>query len=115
MMRMSRVVIYMAVGLPAQLSPVMAQPPPPMPGKLLYEQSCLVCHGEDGTGAMPGVADLTDDDRLKKLTDSQIEHSIRNGVQREGAVLTMPAKGGNPAMSDEDISRIIKFMKKTFK
>jgi mono/diheme cytochrome c family protein len=28
-------------------------------GEVIYEQSCNVCHGEDGSGAIPGAPDLT--------------------------------------------------------
>jgi mono/diheme cytochrome c family protein len=28
-------------------------------GKLIYDQACAICHGADGTGALPGAPDLT--------------------------------------------------------
>ena len=84
-------------------------------GKTLYEQSCLVCHGEDGEGAMPGVADLTGAKGPLGQPNEQLARSIRDGVQREGSVLAMPPKGGNPHLSERDIANIIKHMRKTFK
>ena len=84
-------------------------------GKTLYEQSCLVCHGEDGTGAMPGVADFTGAKGPLNQRDEQLAKSIRDGIQSKGAVMAMPPKGGNPQLSDKDIENIIKHMRKTFK
>jgi len=85
-----------------------------MNGKALYEQSCLVCHGEDGVGAMPGVTDLTGAKGALNQRDEQLAKSIRDGIQSKGAVMAMPPKGGNPQLSDKDIENIIKHMRKTF-
>lgn len=85
-----------------------------MNGKALYEQSCQVCHAEDGTGAMPGVADLTGTKGPLTRTNDQLVRSIREGVQREGAAMTMPPNGGNPLLSEDDIANIINYMRKTF-
>lgn len=84
-------------------------------GKALYEQSCLVCHGEDGTGAMPGVADVTGAKGPLHQRDEKLAKSIRDGIQSKGAVMAMPPKGGNPQLSEDDIENIIKHMRKTFK
>jgi len=83
-------------------------------GKALYEQSCLVCHGDDGEGAMPGVADMTGDNSSLKKANAQLKKSIREGVQKEGAVMAMPPLGGNPQLTDSDIEKIIQYMRKTF-
>ena len=85
-----------------------------MSGKALYEQSCLVCHGDDGDGAMPGVADLSGVNGPLSQNDKQLVKNIREGVQREGATMTMPPLGGNPQLTDKDIQKIILYMRKTF-
>ena len=86
----------------------------PVTGKLLYEQSCLVCHGEDGSGAMPGVADLTSKVGALEKTDELLAKSIRLGVQAGEAAIAMPAKGGNPSLTESDIEKIIQYMRKEF-
>lgn len=85
-----------------------------MTGKALYEQSCMVCHGEDGSGGMPGVADLSGASGPLSRTDKQLVKSIRKGVQREGTAMVMPPSGGNPQLTDQDIRNIIVYMRKAF-
>lgn len=85
-----------------------------MSGKALYEQSCLVCHGEDGDGAMPGVADMTGKNGPLKQPTRELMKSIRQGVQKEGAAMAMPPLGGNPQLTDSDIEKIIQYMRKHF-
>lgn len=85
-----------------------------MPGKALYEQSCLVCHGEEGDAAMPGVADLSGTNGPLSKNDKQLAKAIREGVQSEGATMAMPPLGGNPQLTDQDIQNIIHYMRKTF-
>lgn len=85
-----------------------------MPGKALYEQSCQVCHGEDGEAAMPGVKDLSGTNGSLLQDDMQLTKSIREGVQREGATMVMPPLGGNPQLTDKDIQKIILYMRKNF-
>lgn len=86
----------------------------PVTGKMLYEQSCLVCHGEDGSGAMPGVADLTSKSGVLGKNDELLAKSIRLGVQPGEAAIAMPAKGGNPSLTESDIEKIIQYMRKEF-
>lgn len=84
-----------------------------MTGKALYEQSCLVCHGEDGEAVMPGVKDLSGANGPLLQDDKQLARSIREGVQRDGAMM-MPPLGGNPRLTDNDIQKIILYMRKNF-
>lgn len=97
--------IVMSPVLPAQQA---------MTGKALYEQSCLVCHGEDGSGAMPGVTELSTANGVLLQDDKQLIKTIREGVQREGAIMAMPPLGGNAQLTDQDIQDIILYMRKTF-
>lgn len=83
-------------------------------GKELYEQTCQVCHGEDGEAALPGVKDLSGTNGPFLQDDQQLARSIREGVQREGATMVMPPLGGNPQLTDKDIQKIILYMRKNF-
>ncbi|WP_126452718.1 c-type cytochrome [Sulfuriflexus mobilis] len=85
-----------------------------MTGKALYEQSCLVCHGDDGSGVMPGVVELPGTGGPLSKSDQQLAKAIREGIQREGAVMAMPPLGGNAQLTDQDIQEIILYMRKTF-
>jgi len=75
-------------------------------------QNCMVCHADDGTGAMPGVSDLTENKNLKTLTDQQIFKLLKQGVNKPGATVIMPPKGGNPDLTDSELKAIILFLRK---
>ncbi len=82
-------------------------------GERIFLQNCLVCHGEDGSGAMPGVSDLTENTQWLAIPDDQLMSSIKNGIQKPGAAVNMPPKGGNPGLTDDDIKAVITYMRNT--
>jgi mono/diheme cytochrome c family protein len=79
-------------------------------GATLYAQNCTVCHGaglEGGIGAvlnpiekLPGVTD--------PLDPAFIVGVITNGRTDGGRV--MPAKGGNPQLTDQDVRDLAAFI-----
>lgn len=71
--------------------------------KQLYNASCAVCHGIDGTGDIPGTPDFT---KLSKVYSERITYGYDSG---KGG-LTMPAKGGNPSLTDADIAALVKYI-----
>ncbi len=82
----------------------------------LYNQTCVACHGANGKGALPGVTDLTSDrGSLAQMSDEDLIGSILNGMQTPGSAMAMPAKGGNPALSDEDAARLVRFLREKFR
>lgn len=83
-------------------------------GKKIYNQTCIACHGPDGSGAMATVPDLTKPDgRLAKPTDVLLKH-IREGFQSPGSPMAMPAKGGNPSLTEKDLEDVLAYMLKAF-
>lgn len=80
-------------------------------GKAIYAQTCIACHGANGKGAIPGVADLTKPDGALAKTDAELFKSIAEGLQSPGTALAMPAKGGNPTLSDADIEALLVFLR----
>jgi len=83
-------------------------------GKSIYEQTCVACHGADGTGLMPGVPDFTAaDGPLSKPADLLLQH-ISDGFQSPGSPMAMPAKGGNPALNEADIRAVLGYVKGRF-
>lgn len=84
------------------------------PGQAVYTQTCLACHGADGKGALPGVPDLTRADGPLAKPDAELLQSITAGVQRPGAPLAMPPKGGNPNLTETDIRQVLDYMRLAF-
>ena len=83
-------------------------------GNAVYSQTCVACHGADGKGAIPGVADLTKADGALAKSDDELIKSITDGFQSPGAALAMPAKGGNPSLSESDIKAVLAYLRSAF-
>ena len=83
-------------------------------GEMIYTKNCMVCHADDGSGAMPGVADLTENREWLILPETQLLSRLKKGIQKPGATVTMPPKGGNPNLTDDDIKAVITYMRHTF-
>ncbi len=84
-------------------------------GKKIYHQTCVVCHGANGKGAISGVLDLTGKNSpLLKNSDAVLLQRIEQGYQESGSPLAMPPKGGNPNLSSEDLKAVLEYMKQTF-
>lgn len=83
-------------------------------GEQLYVQNCMVCHADDGSGAMAGVIDL-EENRAWSTIDSQLLlKRLKQGIQKPGASISMPAKGGNPNLIDNELEKIIDYMRQSF-
>lgn len=85
-----------------------------MSGDQLYIKSCIVCHADDGSGAMSGVSDLTENKAWLALDDEILLTKLKQGIQNQGSTMSMPAKGGNPDLTDDDLTAIIIYMRQTF-
>jgi len=84
-------------------------------GEQLYLQNCMVCHADDGSGAMPGVIDLVKNNSWSTISTTLLLDRLKQDIQTPGTTVMMPPKGGNPDLSDKDILSIIFFMRKIFK
>lgn len=84
-------------------------------GKALYEGTCIACHGQDGRGTIPGVPDLADPKGRLTQTDSVLKKHILDGFQSRGSPMAMPPKGGNPALSEADVDKLLRYMRDGFK
>lgn len=83
-------------------------------GEAVYSQTCVACHGADGKGAIPGVPDFTAaEGPLAKPDDVLLEHII-GGFKRPESVMMMPARGGNPALTDAELEASLHYMRETF-
>ena len=76
-------------------------------GKKVYDTACLVCH----TAGIAGAPKLGDKSawapRLAEGANTLYTHAI-NGFQGKAGL--MPAKGGNPSLSDADVKAAVDYM-----
>jgi mono/diheme cytochrome c family protein len=83
-------------------------------GEKVYAQTCIACHGANGKGAIPGVSDFTKADGPLSKSDEVLAASIRDGVATPGKPLSMPPKGGNPSLTDEEIQAVLEYLRSSF-
>ncbi len=83
-------------------------------GQLVYNGTCIACHGSDGTGSLPGVPDLTGKTGPLSQDDAVLLGRMADGFQSTGSSLAMPPKGGNPALTDADLKAVLKYMRNEF-
>lgn len=83
-------------------------------GQAVYSQTCIACHGANGEGTIPGVPDFTAADGPLAKSDEELVKSITEGFQRPGSPLSMPPKGGNPALTEEDVQAVLAYLRATF-
>ncbi|MCE7967273.1 MAG: hypothetical protein DYG94_00805 [Leptolyngbya sp. PLA3] len=85
------------------------------PEAALFVASCSSCHGADGGGVEGLGKSLKDSEWAKGKSDDELLAFIKQGRPIWDAENTtgidMPPKGGNPALTDEDIRAIIKHIR----
>ena len=105
---------------PAEVEAASAQPAKgdPAAGQALFA-SCAACHGPTGEG-IPGLGkDLTNSEFVSGKTDGELISFIKVGRDPSDPLNTtgiaMPPKGGNPALSDEDLFNIVAYLRSIHK
>ena len=90
---------------PVKIAVAASMPAPP--GQEVYQTGCVACHGAGIAGA-PKLGDKSQwDKRIAKGLDTLYTSSV-NGLQ--GSAGVMPAKGGNPALSDAEVRAAVDYM-----
>ena len=79
-----------------------------------YEKHCAGCHGSDGKaktrlGRKSGAKDLTDAQRMAKLTDTDAFNGIKNGRKNKSGEEVMDAF--KDEMSDKEITELVAFVR----
>ena len=84
-------------------------------GKTLFEGTCVVCHGEGGVGNPSLGKRLIDNEFIQSLTDEELVQFIAEGRPSDHPDNTtgvaMPARGGNPSLTDDDLRSIVAFLR----
>jgi mono/diheme cytochrome c family protein len=99
----------------ASPSPTVALPGDPTHGAALYGANCATCHGANLEGGIGAV--LNPIDKLPGVTNSldpafliQIITAGRQPQAGDPKSIPMPAKGGNPNLTDQDIKDLAAYI-----
>lgn len=84
-------------------------------GKAIFASTCAACHGPEGKG-VPGLGkDMTTSEFIAGLSDQELLDFVKHGRPISDPLNTtkvdMPPKGGNPALTDEQLTDIIAFIR----
>jgi disulfide bond formation protein DsbB len=92
---------------------------PPAPdaarGMLLFEGTCVVCHGEGGAGVSGLGTALIDNEFVQSLTDQELVAFLIEGRASDHPDNTtgvaMPPRGANPGLTDTDLLAIVTYLR----
>ena len=84
-------------------------------GKQLFLNTCSTCHGPDAKG-LPGLGkNLHDNQYVRSHTDEEMLEFLKTGRPASDPLNTtgvdMPPRGGNPSLTDEDLQKIIAYLR----
>ena len=84
-------------------------------GKVVYNKTCLQCHGEGGVGVEGLGKNWVESEFIANSSDEELLAFIRAGRTIDdpmsAGVSPMPPSGGDPTLSDEDLNNVIKYMR----
>ena len=84
-------------------------------GAQTFAGTCVSCHGPDATGVTGLGKDLTTSEFVKGKSDAELIAFVKAGRSTSDPANTtgvdMPAKGGNPALSDQDLADIVAYLR----
>lgn len=77
-------------------------------GKTIFDQLCHACH-VSGAGGSPRISDKAEwVPRIAEGVDTLVRHAIEGYTGEDGF---MPPKGGNPALTREDLADIVAYLR----
>ncbi|MDI9546421.1 MAG: cytochrome c [Chloroflexota bacterium] len=84
-------------------------------GKDLFVPTCGACHGPEGKGVTGLGKDMTHSEFIAEKTDAELLEFIKVGRAPDDPLNTtgvlMPPKGGNPALTDQQLMDIIAYVR----
>lgn len=84
-------------------------------GSKLYASTCAACHGKDGAGVQGSGVALRGNRFCEEQDDEELLAFIKRGRDPGDPANTtgigMPARGGNPALDDDDLLDIIAYVR----
>ena len=104
-------ILAAALGTPALAEEQLGDP---AAGEVVYNQTCVACHGADGSGEIPGTPDFTEAEGVLTRDDKILLDHILHGFESPGALMPMPAKGGNDSLTIKDIRDVLTYLHEHF-
>ena len=87
----------------------------PEAGKELFDQVCIACHGPGGEGIEGLGKPFTTSEFIPQQSDAELLEFIKTGRPvghpDNTTGVDMPPKGGNPALTDEQLLDIIAYIR----
>lgn len=84
-------------------------------GQEVFSTTCAACHGPAGEGVQGLGKDMTHSEFIAGLSDAELLAFIKVGRRIDDPLNTtkvdMPPKGGNPALTDEQLINIIAYIR----
>ena len=84
-------------------------------GKATYEMLCIACHGPGGIGVEGLGKPFTTSEFLTEVSDAEFVEFIKTGRDISDPANTtgiaMPPKGGNPALTEEQMIDIVAYVR----
>lgn len=84
-------------------------------GQQVFSTTCAACHGPAGEGVQGLGKDMTHSEFIAGLSDAELLEFIKVGRRIDDPLNTtkvdMPPKGGNPALTDEQLINIIAYIR----
>jgi disulfide bond formation protein DsbB len=84
-------------------------------GKNTYGSLCIACHGPEAEGVQGLGKNLVTSEFVGQQTDDQLMEFIKVGRQvgdpLNSTGIAMPPKGGNPALSDQEIADLVAYLR----
>jgi disulfide bond formation protein DsbB len=84
-------------------------------GEKHFMTTCATCHGKDAMGLPKLGKGLHDNEFVKANTDAELLAFLKTGRPASHPLNTtgvdMPPKGGNPALTEEDLKAIVAYVK----
>ena len=96
-------------------APTVASKGDAVAGKNSYAVACVACHGPNGEGVTGLGKSWVTSQFIKSQTDDQLVEFIKKGRPASDPSNTtgveMPAKGGNPGLTDQDLYNLVAYMR----
>jgi disulfide bond formation protein DsbB len=84
-------------------------------GREKFASTCTACHAADGTGVKGAGKDLTSSEFVRGLDDDELLAFLKRGRDPGDPLNTtkvaMPPKGGNPALDDDDLYSLVRYVR----